>query len=319
MEQLLNEIRISYIDAGINENLGKIPDGQSNVAYSMHYTQSEDYFIDLPVSIIIPQLPIHHDIHREAPDAPYIRALGDVISQLIKLLPDCFAGLTYFFDPAEILRPCFYHLYRIENDIYLYMLRLDLSVHPLEIEVLQRGSNDITPAYSTKRLYFESEIIPLEAVIWDSGRVKAFTLKQIISQTWIGETGKGYRVRGIWMDTDLSKYFSRLFLAQEKRLYPFYPLFCKYRTLCLSAPVLSGDNRKKMLPVLHHAINLLLPEMGIIQESLRTSKFSEEMKEFLAMQKKIPESWKQQLNRFSMKSYLNAQEQKEYALSYDTN
>jgi len=307
MEQLLNEIRISYIDAGINELLGKIPEGQGNVAYSMHYTQSEDYFIDIPESVVVPQLPIHHDIHRLVPDAPYIRALNDVIKQLVKLLPDCFAGLTYFFDPAEILRPCFYHLYRIENDIYLYLLRLDLSPHPLEIDILQPGTNDITPAYSAKRLYFESEIVPLEAVIWDSGRVKAFTLKQIISQTWIGETGKGYRVRGIWMDSDLSKYFSRLFLAPGKRLYPFYPLFCKYRT------------RKKMLPVLHHAMNLLLPEVGVIQESLRAAKFSEDMPEFLALQKKIPESWKQPLAKFSMDSYLNEHEQKEYALRYDTN
>ncbi|TFG84194.1 MAG: hypothetical protein E4H20_03835 [Spirochaetales bacterium] len=319
MEQLLNEIRIAYIDSSVNELIPAIPVAASNAPYSMRFNQGEEFFVELDAPIMVPRLPIHHDVRKAIPDAQYIRSIRDVVKQLAESLPECFIGLTYFFDPAENLKPCFYRMFKVDDDIYLYLLRIDLLPRPFEVETISPGTNDFTAAYSTKKLFLESELIPLEAVMWESGRVKAFRIRQLISQTWIGETGKGYLLRGIWMDSDLSKFFTKLFVPTGKRLYPYYPLFCKYKTLCATVPVLSPDGRRKMVPLLHYAVRNLTPEIENIQNTLKNASFSEILPEFVAMRKKIPETWKSQLNDFSVSSYLNAREQKEYALDYADN
>lgn len=317
MEQLLNEIRISYIDPGINQTLLEIAESSRNAPYAMRFSQAEDYFIELGSPLLVPQLTIHHDIQDPIPKADYSAAIKDVVGQLSAQLPECFSGLTYFFDPAEVFKPCFYRLYKAENDVYLYLLRIDLLPKPLESEILAPGTDKKSPAYSTRRLYLESELIPLEAVMWESGRVKAFRIRQMISQTWIGETGKGYLVRGIWMDTDLSKFFTKLFAPPERRIYPFYPLYCKYKTVCASAPLLTSDGRRKMIPLLHHALKLLAPEIGRIQDTLRDSKFAVTLPAFVELHERIPASWRTFIERFTVEAYLNDREQKEYALGYD--
>ncbi|MBU0936387.1 MAG: hypothetical protein KKI09_14210 [Spirochaetes bacterium] len=317
MDQVLNEIPIHYMDSAVNELLATCRNSNNPPAYTVHYNQSEELFIKTKDPLFVPQLPIHHDIHRKTPDAPYMRSILDIVKQLIQLLPNCMVGLNYFFDPGEVLKPCFYHLYKIEEQIYLYLIRFDLEPRHLLIDVMQPGSNDITPAYSSHYLHLESELIPLEAVMWENGKVRAFVLKQLISQTWIGETGKGYFVRGIWMDTDLSKFFTRLFLTTGKRMYPFFPLFCKYRTICATVPILSGEARKQLLPLLHHAVKILLPEMTQIQETLRSQKFSEELPVYQKLREKLPEKWLHYLDGFSIEAYLNENEHKEYALKYE--
>jgi len=316
MEQLLNEIRIAYIDSGINQVILDIPESARNGPYGMRFNQGEEYFVELGTPLLVPHLPIHHDIRRAVPDADYATAVRDVTRQLASILPECFLGLTYFFDNAEILKPCFYRLYKADEEVYLYLLRVDLLLRPFDAETREPGSNDRTPAYSTRRLYLESELIPLEAVMWEAGRVKAFRIRQLISQTWIGETGKGYLVRGVWMDTDLSKFFTKLFLPAGKRVYPFYPLFCKYKTLCATAPLLSSDGRRKFIPMLHRAAKFLAPEIGRIQDVLRDGKFSESLPDFAALRERVPEQWKAPLARFSVEAYLNDREQKEYSLDY---
>lgn len=316
MEQLLNEIRIAYIDSGINQVLAGIPESALNAPYAMRFNQGEEYFVELGSPLLVPHLPIHHDIRTPVPPADYAAAIRDVVLQLSSIMPECFSGLTYFFDPAEILKPCFYRLYKVESDVYLYLLRVDLLPKPFDAETIEPGTNDRTPAYSTRRVYLESELIPLEAVMWEAGRVKAFRIKQLISQTWIGETGKGYLVRGVWMDSDLSKFFTKLFLPAGKRVYPFYPLFCKYKTLCCMPPVLSADGRRSLIPLLHKAAQFLAPEIGRIQDVLRNAKFDESLPEFKTLRDKVPESWKAPLASYSILAYLNDREQKEYSLDH---
>ncbi len=317
MEQLLNEIKIAYIDSGINQVLLDIPANAGNAPYLMHFNQGEEYFIELGSPLFVPRLPIHHDIRRQVPAADYAIAIKDVVNQLVTMLPECFAGLTYFFDPAEILKPCFYRLYKVENEVYLYLLRIDLLPRPFEAETMEPGTNDLTQSYAARRIYMESEIIPLEAVMWEAGRVKAFRIRQMISQTWIGESGKGYMVRGVWMDADLSKFFTKLFLPAGKRIYPFYPLFCKYKTLCATSPILSSDGRRGMIPLLHRAAQFLAPEISRIQDVLRNSRFQESMPDFVALRERIPDTWRAPLSRFKLEAYLNHREQKEYSLEHE--
>jgi hypothetical protein len=120
------------------------------------------------------------------------------------------------------------------------------------------------------------------------------------------------------MDNDLTKFFTKLVLPEGLRSYPYYPLFCKYKTVCAQAVPPSPDRRKRLLPLLHRSIGFLAPEMGGIQASLKGNAFSDSSPEFLDLRKRIPASWRDLLAGFSVRSYLNDRELKEYALEYQT-
>jgi hypothetical protein len=314
MDQLLNEIRVVFPDAEINTILSAIPEASRSVKSSVRYNQNEELFLELEREILVPRFPIHHDVRNDQPSALYAYALRDLVRQLTVLLPENFKGLTYFFDPAEPLRPRFYRLYKVEDSVYLFLLRIDLMFRHFQGEIVEQGTNDITPAYHTKRLFIESELIPLDAVMWEMGRAKAFKIKQLVSNTWIGETGRGYLVHGIWMDADLSKFFSKLVLPDGAKTYPFYPLFCKYKTVCAEAAPPGPDTRKRVLPLLHRAIAFLAPEMGRIQDSLKNSPFSETMPEFVEMRSRVPSAWREIFRGISTRAYLDDRDMKEFAL-----
>jgi len=315
MEQLLNELRVSYMDGEINALLASLDSDENDTRLKIGYSQNEELFFDLDSEIFVPRFNIHHDVRLSEPSASYASALKNLVSQLSSIVPCALSGLTYYFDPAEILKPCFFRLYKVEDSIYLYHLRLDLSRRPFEGEVLESGTNDATAAYRGKRIYAESEIIPLDAAMWELGRVKAFKIKQLISNTWIGETGRGYLLRGVWMDSDLSKFFTKLFLPEGVRIYPFYPFFCKYKTLCASCPHPGPDYRKRFLPFLHRAIGFLAPEIDKIQAALKAGSFSEKMAEFVELREKMPPLWRDTLRGFSSSAYLNNRDLKEYRLA----
>jgi len=133
-----------------------------------------------------------------------------------------------------------------------------------------------------------------------------------VQQTWIGETGRGYFVRGIWMDAELSKFFSKLALPPGKPHYPFYPLTCKYRSLCLNAVDAGPDERRELLPILHAFIDFLAPRMEGIQAALKAGPFSEEMPLFKKMRAAVGERLKTPWTGIAVTPYLNANDQKEF-------
>lgn len=315
MDQLQNEIRVASLDPDINVLLASIPEEKTDSPYGVLFSQSEELHLALAEAIDYPSLPIHHDVHTPEPSASYVRALRSILGDLVNLLPETFRGLTYYFDPSEILKPCFYRLYKVENSVYLFHLRIDLAMHPFQGEVIEAGNNDRTPAFRSDKLWIESEIIPLDAVMWELGRVKAFRIHQMISNTWIGETRRGYYVQGIWMDDGLSRFFTKLFLPDGARIYPWYPIFCKYKTVCSTSPEPGPVGRKRVLPLLHRAISFLEPEMEAIQRALKGGDFSDKMPEFLEMRSRVPAPWREVLRGYSSRPYLNGRDMKEYALA----
>jgi hypothetical protein len=318
MDELLNEIRVAYPDTEINALLASIPDNARDVSFSIKYNHSEELFLELGSELTMPRFPIHHDIHIDIPSATYAYALKSLVQQLISLLPDVFRGLTYYFDPSESLKPHFYKLYKIDETLYLFLLRIDLVFRHFQGEVIEAGSNDVTPAFRTSRIFLESEFIPLEAVMWELGKARAFKVHQLISNTWIGETGRGYLLHGIWMDSDLSKFFSKIVLSEGARTYPYYPLFCKYKTICAQAIPPDSDRRKLILPLLHRTISLLAPEMGRIQDSLKDpTGFNESMPLFTEIRGRVPSPWRETLKGVAVRSYLNDRDLKEYSLEID--
>jgi hypothetical protein len=225
MEQLSNRIKVAYFDEELNRLIAALPETPASGGMPLvKFNQNEELFLEFEEEFLVPSFPIHHDMKIAEPERDYMEALRELVKRITRRIPSAFHGLTYYFDSSEILKPCFFRLYRVGEAIYLYLLRIDLGYRPFEAELEEMGTNDRTPIYRTRRLYAESEFIPLESVSWKGEQVEAFNIRQLISNTWIGETGRGYFLHGIWMDTGLSKFFTKLVLPDGGRIYPFYPL-----------------------------------------------------------------------------------------------
>jgi hypothetical protein len=307
-----NVIRCTYTDPSINKLLQ--PAGTEAVSFSRHYNQVEELFFRFERSFNVPRLPIHHDVRVPVPEPRYLQLLTQILEQLVPLAPQLFADLTYMFDPAEILRPGFFHLYRLDSSQYLYLLKLDMMYRAQAHELRQKGSNDFTAAYSTNCLFLESTFIPVKEVQTQSGRISTFVVDQTISNTWVDEIGRGYLVQGIWMDNDLTKFFSKLFLPEGKRTYPFYPFICKYKTICQNLIDPDSSTRKQLLPYLHRALQYLRPVMPEIEAALKSRDFSEDLDTFRSLKSKVPPAWKDIWNGLHVEMYLNSRDMKEYRI-----
>jgi hypothetical protein len=310
VEQIGNKLSVSYSDRDINGLLEGI--GDRTAQFTRHYSQNEDFFLKLERDFTVPHLPIHHDVREPKPDREYLQGLRAVISELAGLAPQVLKEMIYFFDPSEILRPCFFKVYRVEDEHYLYLLRIDLQMRPAEGTAIERGTNDVTPRYTSRKLFMEPLIIPLDDVLKDEGKVKGFVIKQTISETWIGEQGRGYMLHGIWMDLDLTRFFSRLFLPKGKKTYPFFPFICKFKTVCQSVIHLDPAGRRNAVPYLHRVIQFLLPSMARIQLMMKNVSFTEDMPFFIDFKARVPEIWYEPWRDIKVEAYLNESEMREF-------
>ncbi|MFP4152638.1 MAG: hypothetical protein ACLFR8_12790 [Alkalispirochaeta sp.] len=310
MEKTLGEIRLYATDPTINGLLRRKSD--HSVGYRRHFNQSEDFFLRLGREFQVPSFQIHHDIQHITPDAGYIDTLRGYLDQLQQMIPGVFEGLTYYFDPAEVLRPGFFQLYRVSGEYYLYLLKLDLVYRPQNHTVVGKGSNDTTPVYRTANLIVEANVVPLRDVRREGEKTTGFLIDQLISDTWIGETGRGYFVQGIWIDTDLNKFFTKLFVPEGKRIYPYYPYTSKYRTICHNPINLEARSRREALPHLHRARTFLTPYLDEIQSVLREREFAPDLPLFRELKARIPEEWTHFLDDFALDMYLNDDEMREY-------
>lgn len=314
MEESKGVIRLYYTDDEINTELKSGEGATGN--YSCHYNQNEDFFIKLPEPFTVPHIPIHHDVLIKRPAEEYLGLLRGLLKGLNRSVPGIFANLTYFFDPGEILRPCFFQVYRINDNLILYLLRLNLLFKPMYGEVTEKGTNDITAEFMTQNLFLDADFIPLNEVLVEDKKVKGFAIKQTISETWIGETGRGYFVQGIWMDSELTKFFTKLFLPPGKRIYPYYPYLCKFRTICHTPLDFTPNGRKRNLSLFGKTMEFLLPITEVIQEALRHNEFSEDLETFNRLRQKVPEGLRAPWNNITVERYLNDHEQREFRINY---
>jgi hypothetical protein len=312
VEQISNEIRVGYADPALNALLAEI--GNERTPFERRFSQGEDFFLHLDGTFTVPHFDIHHDVRQREPSARYMTALKDVAAQVVQRAPQVLKGLTYYFDPAEIFRPCFYRVYEIDESLYLYLLRADLTMRAAECTVIERGTNDVTPAYSSRHLFLEGTLIPLEKLVMRDEEVGGFSIKQTISQTWIGEYGRGYFQQGIWMDADLTKFFSRLFLPASKKTYPYYPFQCRYKTVCESVIGLDPDGRESAVPLLHRSLQFLLPEVDRIQAEMKKASFSEELGIYRELKDRIPRAWYEAWDSVRVEAYLNESEMREFRI-----
>ncbi|HUZ18637.1 MAG TPA: hypothetical protein VMV68_09620 [Spirochaetia bacterium] len=311
MEGGLNEIRLYATDLEINQEIKSLPEVDGE--YTVHYNQNEELFIQLSKEVLVPHFPIHHDVRTKRPSEGYRKALLQVVGQVGAAVPQLLRGLSYFFDPGDTLHPAFFQVFKIDGDHYLYLLRLDLIFRTHEAEISAGGTNDITAEYRTRKLFLDATLIPIDEVrVPEAAGALACTIHQTISQTWIGESGRGYLIQGIWMDHELTKFFSKLFVPQGLRFYPYYPFVCRYRTICHSVIDLSPQGRRGHIPNLHRAIDFLEPEMRRIEAALRTTDFSEGLPVFQEMKARVPPYWAKVFERLRVSVYLNERDMKEF-------
>lgn len=308
-----SEIKIYYYDKDINELLAGIHE-KEGVVYTKHYNQNEEFFIQFQQRFSVPSFPIHHDVRQAEPSKIYLKQLYKFLEEITRLVPEVFNDLTWIFNPFEPLKPLFFRLYKIKETNYLYILKVDLAMRPTGAEIETAGTNDATAVYKTNRLFLKGVFVPLEKIEVDQNRIKSFIVRQTIESTWAGERGRGYMLQGIWIDNELTKFFSKLFLP-KRRMYPFYPVVCKYNTVCLNVTDLSSWDRKVALPDLHRALEFLTPYLEDIQAELKKSeKFSEQLSLFQKLKPEIPAYWTGKWDNLKVSPYLNEEEQREFRL-----
>jgi hypothetical protein len=316
MEQLSNYIRPGYSPPECGRIIDAAAAGPGNQAFELHFNQGEELFLRLSASFSVPSFPIHHDVREPRPSADYLRSLCRVLEAAVSLVPAAFRGLRCFFDPSDPFHPGFYGLHRAGQTPYLFLMRLDLGYRPAAHRLLRQGDNHRSAEYESRDLFLESEFIPLSSAETEYGRDGAFRVAELISQTWIGETGKGYMIKGIWMDVDLSRFFTRVFLPEGMSVYPYFPLFCKYKTVCAAPLSFDDEGRRSELSLFHQRIEFLRPWIAGIQEALKRSDFSDTMPEFTELRRRVPRAWLESWTGPRLKAYLNEADLKEYLVEY---
>lgn len=316
MEAWLNEIPVTSSDSFINELLKKSETIDRSPEVTRHFNQNEEYFLTLSSEFTVPGFPIHHDIEKKEPEKEYIESLRTLTEQIIPLAPRLFRGLTYYFNPTDILKPAFFQIYRLKDQLFLYLLQIDVTLRTQYGTIIGKGGNDKTHTFKTRSLFLENDLIPLKSYTEENGKFRSFLIEQLVTKTWIGERGQGYFQHGIWIDQELTKFFSKLFLPKGKRTYPFYPFPCKYRTLCHSVLNFDPEGRKRHLSNLFRARSFLLPYFDEIQNTLREENFREDLPLFIKLKEKVPEKWNDVWNPLSVKTYLNEKDMKEFIVDY---
>ncbi|MDX9801154.1 MAG: hypothetical protein RBT69_07450 [Spirochaetia bacterium] len=312
MDQILNIVSICHTDNEINRIIKKSKELEP--LYTIHFSQNEDFFLKTKAPVTIPYFKIHHNFDNPQPDSSYTGKLAGIIEQIMPVIAPVLIDTEYFFDPAELLRPVFFKPYNIEGRDYLYIARLDLSFRPHDCEIIEMGGNDLTHTFTTQNLFLDVNILPVEKIVEKEGGRTDFNIKQSISKTWIGETGRGYFIQGIWMDSELTKFFTKLFLPADFLSYPYYPFVCKYRTISHVPINFSSVSREKNIAILDRSFNFIEPHMREIEEEFRISTFSPEMKLFKNLKKKINSQWYHDFKSLKIRRYINSRGMKEYEL-----
>jgi hypothetical protein len=269
------------------------------------YNQNEDQFLILPDTYTIPSIPVHHTMDDPVPPEGYADIIADLARFLMKESPHLLAGTRWFFDPATIHTPTFFRTVEFAGTTYLYHVLIDLACRPLECEILETGSNERTHAYRSNRLYFECDYFPLAG----SGQ-DVHELRQTIPVTWKGEAGQGYMVHGLWMDSDINKFFSKLILPAGKRNHPYYPITCKQHCVSMNA---WGQNSPAALDRFSRLVG---PDLMSILEELQMTPFSETMTLFGELKNKMPADIGAEWDRLEVRAYLNERDQKEYTVEF---
>lgn len=300
------------LGASDTEVMGRLRSLDSLVpTWERRFTQEEDFFLLLDRPFVVEPFEIHHDVRVAEPSQRYLRMIRAVVKSWTQALPGIFQGLSWFFDPKDLFRPLFLQILTARDKRYLYLLRPDLTYRGRSCDLLERGGNDTTPRFSTRSLFFESEVLPLDSIEGVAPQRQIF-LKKLFPFTWQGETGRGYFVTGRWLDQEITKLLSRAALAPGRKIFPCLPLRCRFETLSSFCATPTQEGRKQAAAALEAAWPLVTPWADRIQNDLKEDPYREDhpLVSFLRQQwaGRLEHRW----DPFRLEPYLNEHEQKEY-------
>ncbi len=309
MDRNTSKIEFKHTDARVNALLRPKAGSVRPTRHSCRFNRNEDQYLLLDKEISVPALPVHHNMDNYTPPPGYTEMMLQLAADLMAEVPELVAGTTWNFDPANLHIPVFYRLTEIGSQTYLYLTRVDLTCHPLESVITAEGSNNRTHAYRTRKLFFESDYLPLLKITREGDATIAYP-RQTIPGTWKGEAGQGYMIHGIWMDADINKFFSKLILPAGTRNHPYYPITCKQRCVCLNAFGMAGP------VILDRIREVLEPMLDQMLEDLQTSAFSELMPLFKQLKALVPQTLAEPWKNLSVKPILDENDQKEYIVEF---
>ena len=283
----------------------------SMAAYRCYYSENEEMFLRFERPFMVPSLPVHHNIYKPKPVQVYTDAILTIAKGILQSLPGLLSGLKYYFDPVNFHYATFYNLSMVGKSYYVYHLKINVAFDPRYNRAAGERINDFFPAFETNAFRIEADIIPIKKRGYING-VPALLIDENISDTWVGEQGRGYPARGIWIDREVNKFFSRLFIEDNKRIYPFYPLTCKYRTICQSLNVFSQEARMQRLEAHHLIRNFIVKYLPDIEAALSRKEFSQDIEVYKRIKEQIPKNLTNIWTATSVSMHLNAEGMREY-------
>lgn len=273
--------------------------------FAIHFDQAEDMFLVLQDTYEVPRLPLNHDFRSSRPPDGYREILAQVIARLTELAPQVFDGTTYFYDNSNLFRPGFFQLYSYRRQAFAYIVRIDLQFRTRKHEAMEQRDNATSPRYRSRNLYLEADMVPIQLSEDPGDDIRTLQVEQIVSSTWAGERGWGRHREGIWIDRDLAQFFSRLFVPTRRRIHPWYPFSCKYKSISQTVIDMDRAQRRSNLTLLQHARAFVRPHMKRIEKALKESGFSPDMEDFKALKADVPSWWKDQFRGVQVERFLN--------------
>jgi hypothetical protein len=301
-------ISVAVSDEGINHSLTATSESSKN--YTRHFSNDEQFFLKFDEPFVVPSLPIHHDVRISTPAEGYSEIVGSVVTQISPKAPNLLSGLRHFFDPGDIGRPAFYRRIVSGGSEFLYLVRLDLRYRPSVHEVVEAGSNDRAPVYRTTELLLEADLLPLSS----NSDEETLYVREVFSETWIGETGRGYFVQGIWIDRDLTRFLSAVVTPPGHRLYPYFPVSCKYRSLGVSLVEFEDRMLTEYAALLEGIYKAIEPRARDIEAALKERDYDPKMPLLEELRGQMPPELTAPWKRYTTRPYLNDRDMREFAL-----
>lgn len=304
------DILLGDADPGINRVLASLPE-ESDV-WDLRFNQDEEMFLVLESDYEVLPFEVHHDVRSIHPSERYRRMITSLVSDLSQRLPGTFRNLSWYFQPHDLFHPVFLQpMASRSGKRYLYQFRLNLTFHGQRSEIVERGTNDLTPHFRTKNLVCDSLVLPLET--WASeGAGRALRLAKLFPNTFVGEQGLGYVRMGQWIDRDLTRILGKAALEPGRRNFPFQPLQCHKGTLAVACTDFSERGRRWGASTLELAWDLVSPWADQLQQDLKVESYREDHPLIDLLRARWQGRLATRWGDFRLEAYLNEFEQKEY-------
>lgn len=272
------------------------------------FNDKEEFFLRLPEPLSLPSFPIHHQVQETQPSRDYQHAFETWWDQVRPWVADLLEDSLWAFDPRDPLHPGFYQVRPGRQRNYLVAVHFDVNYRPHGCRILVPGTNDRTPSFETRDLYLDAEVLPLEG---PGSLPGALHFLKVFDQTWKGESGRGYFQQGVWIESGLSRFLSKLVLPAGA-YYPYQPLRCRYNSVSSTVTRLDLAGIQDAQARLERVLAWSPKVFEALQSTLQHHDFSEQLPLFQQLREKLGPHWADTWGPLRLEVRLNEENQKEF-------